>query len=323
MNVSREARVCVFGDLLYDCFVWADRLPRVGETVTGFRNGFFAGGKGGNQAVAAARLGARTTMLGKIGQDSHGEFLRGSLRESHIEDAGVLSDSEHPTGTCCVHVDRKGDNAIIVVPLANESISADDTDRMIPFIRDADVFLCQLQTNLDAVERCLRAARDAGVMTVLNPAPAKPGAEQLFHLADYITPNETEAESFSRCPQGTLGLDDWCGQSAAALLRQGARRVVITLGKQGSYYSDGAEVLRMPPFPVDAVDSTAAGDAFNAAFAIQMALGAGIGEALRYANAAGAVAASRHGSRPSLPTREDVLALMARTEQPRSTGGTR
>ncbi len=314
MSGNKRVRISVFGDLLYDCFVWADHLPRVGETVTGFKNGFFAGGKGGNQAVAAARLGAETTMLGKIGQDSHGEFLRNSLKESGINDAGVLTDAGNPTGTCCVHIDRNGDNAIIVVPLANESISVADTDQMIPHIRENDVFLCQLQTNLDAVERCMRAARAVGILVVLNPAPARPGAERLFHLADYITPNEIEAESFSQCLRGALDLDEWCGLAAKALRKQGAKRVVITLGKRGSYYGDEAKSFRTPPYPVEAVDSTAAGDAFSAAFAIQAALGIDVEEALRFANAAGAITASRHGSRPSLPTIDDVNALMTRTE---------
>lgn len=311
--MNRKIRVAVFGDLLYDCFVWADRLPRVGETVTGFRNGFFAGGKGGNQAVAASRLGADTFMLGKVGPDAHGEFLRTSLKNNRVDDTGVLTDPHIPTGTCCVHIDRQGHNAIIVVPLANVSVSSLDTEKMRVYIQDADIFLCQLQTNIDAVERCMDFARSAGVRIILNPAPAKPGAEKLFALADFVTPNETEAEFFSKKKRGKQPLNDWCGQAAARLHGLGAKRVLLTLGEQGSYYSGEDEEILCPPYKVDAVDSTAAGDAFNAAFAIRVAQDAPVRDAMRFANAAGAVAASHHGSQPSLPSRQDVEALMKAT----------
>lgn len=314
--MNGKVRVAVFGDLLYDCFAWADHLPRVGETVTGFRNGFFAGGKGGNQAVAASRLGAETSMLGKVGPDAHGEFLRTSLIYNHVDDAGVIIDPQIPTGTCCVHIDRQGHNAIVVVPLANNSVSTADTEKMRPFIQSADVFLCQLQTNLDAVERCMGFARSVGTRIILNPAPAKPGAEKFFALADFITPNETEAEFFSQTQRGKQPIMDWCRQASARLHELGAKRVLLTLGEQGSYYSGDEEEYLCPPFRVDAVDSTAAGDAFNAAFAIMAAGGAPVRDVMRFANAAGAVTASRHGSQPSLPSRLDVEALMATAAAP-------
>ncbi len=309
--MNRKVRVAVFGDLLYDCFVWADRLPRVGETVTGFKNGFFAGGKGGNQAVAASRLGAETVMLGKIGEDAHGEFLRAGLKENGVDGAGVLTDPKIPTGTCCVHIDRQGRNAIIVVPLANDAVSSADIEKMRPFILRADVFLCQLQMNLDAVERCVEIAREAGVMTILNPAPAKPGAEKLFDKADYLTPNETEAEFFSRRRRGRQPVTDWCRLAAARLKDLGAKRVLMTLGEHGSYYSGEGDEFLTPPFSVEAVDSTAAGDAFNAGFAIMSARGETLRDAARFANAAGAVAATRHGSQPSLPRLAEVEALLS------------
>lgn len=307
--MSRKIRVAVFGDLLYDCFVWADRLPRVGETVTGFKNGFYPGGKGGNQAIAVSRLGADAVMLGKVGSDAHGEFLRSSLKENRVDDTGVLTDPRIPTGTCCVHIDREGNNAIVVVPLANDEISSGDTQVMQPFIGGSNIFLCQLQPNIDAVERCMEFARHAGITTVLNPAPAKPGSEKLFALADYVTPNVTEAEFFSKIKRGKQPIIDWCRQAAARIHELGALRVVITLGEEGAYYSGEVEIF-CPPFSVNAVDSTAAGDAFNAGFAISIANGSSIRDAMLFANASGAITASRHGSQPSLPFRAEVDLLV-------------
>ena len=184
--MSRKIRVAVFEDLLYDCFVWADRLPRVGETVTGFKNGFYPGGKGGNQAIAASRLGADTVMLGKVGSDAHGEFLRNSLKGNRVDETSVLTGPRIPTGTCCVHIDREGNNAIIVVPMANDAISSGDTKFMQQFIIGSDVFLCQLQTNLDAAERCMAYAHEAGI--IRRPRNTSPWAAPAWARATVQRP---------------------------------------------------------------------------------------------------------------------------------------
>lgn len=297
-----QPSIAVLGDLLYDCFVWAERLPRVGETVTGFENGFFAGGKGGNQAVAAARLGARVAMLGKVGQDERGAFLLVALRDSGVGTEGVLVDPRRQTGTDCVHVDRAGNNAIIVVPQANEHIAADEVMKHKKLIERADVLLVQLQVNVEAVAAALAVARAAGVATVLNPAPAREVPEGLFALADYLTPNETEAEFYAGLYRDGMDHEAWRAAAAERIRRRGARRVVITLGEMGAYFCGPEGAFTAPPFPVEAVDTTAAGDAFNAAFAIQVALGADVQRAVRRGNAAGALAAAYRGSQPSLPT---------------------
>lgn len=299
-------RVAVFGDLLYDCFIWAERLPRVGETVTGYRNGFYAGGKGGNQAVVTARLGACTAMLGKVGQDERGRFLLDRYRENGVNVDGVVVDPGADTGTCCVHIDRAGNNAIIVAPLANCRITQAEVEAMAPAIRGAQVLLCQLQVNLDAALRALNIAREAGVITLLNPAPACRVPDGLFALADYVTPNETEAEFFTGVYREGLALEDWCRRAARQMHHLGARRLIITLGDKGAWYSDGKEAWLQPPFAIQPVDSTAAGDAFNGALALLLAQGAPVRAAMVYASAAGAITASRAGSMPSLPTRAEV-----------------
>jgi len=312
--MKKKLRIAIAGDLLYDCFAWADRLPRMGETVTGYRNGFYQGGKGGNQAIAAARLGAEAWMLGKVGRDERGNFLLAELRKNGVHTEGVIVSDETHTGTCCVLVDSQGHNAIIVIPLANEQITDAEGERFKERIALSDAVLCQLQLRPETVLQVLRAARQAGRLTVLNPAPAKPLPEGAFALADYVTPNETEAEFYTGIAREGLPLAEWCREAGRRFLELGARRVLLTLGEHGAYYEDGQVCFYTPPFQVDAVDSTAAGDAFNAALIVRLAGGDDVRDAIVYANAAGALTASRPGSQPSLPTAESIAVfLRART----------
>lgn len=298
--------IAVFGDLLYDCFIWSDRLPRVGETVTGNASGFFASGKGGNQAATCAHLGAKTYMLGKVGSDERGDFLLETMRENGVDVSGVIIDPVIPTGTDCVLVAKDGHNAIVVAPNANASVTAAEVDAMRPYFERAEAALFQLQVNADAVERAMRLAKECGAQVILNPAPACEIPDEMFALADYVTPNETEAEFFTGIYREGLALADWCDKAAEALHRRGVKRLIITLGDQGAYYSDGAESFILPPFSIDAVDSTAAGDAFNGGLALRVAEGDDIRSAMRYASACGAITATKRGSMPSLPGREEV-----------------
>lgn len=304
--------IAVFGDLLYDCFIWADRLPRQGETVTGYASGFFAGGKGGNQAVVCARLGARSLMLGKVGADSRGEFLLNAMRENGVDVSGVVVDPENPTGTDCVHVASSGHNAIIVAPLANVRVTSAEVDAMRPWFERAQVALFQLQVNADAVERAMALAKDCGAILVLNPAPACEVPNRMFELADYVTPNETEAEFFTGIYREGMALEDWRERAAEALHGRGARRVIITMGEHGAHYSGPDGAFMMPAFSIEAVDSTAAGDAFNGGLALKLAEGRELREAMRYASACGAIATTRRGSMPSLPTNAEAEAFLKR-----------
>ncbi len=304
--MSKSVRVVILGDLLYDCFVWADHLPRMGETVTGYANGFYSGGKGANQAVQAARLGAEVYMIGKVGVDERGTFLIDSLKSSGVNTDYVITDANEATGTDCVQIDRNGNNAIVVVPLANEHIRPEEIEGMASLIGSADVFISQLQVNEEAIEAALRLAHGAGVRTVLNPAPARKMPDAFFSLPDYLTPNETEAEFFTGCYQKDMDMQAWRTAAAKRFFEMGARRLVITLGAQGALYCEGGESFVVPPYPVKALDTTAAGDAFNAAFAIRLAQGADVRAALAYGNAAGALTASRMGSQPSMPTVQEM-----------------
>ncbi|MCL1855203.1 MAG: ribokinase [Clostridia bacterium] len=308
--MKKRLRIAVAGDLLYDCFAWADRLPRMGETVTGYQNGFFQGGKGGNQAIAAARLGAEVWMLGKVGRDERGDFLLSELDKNGVHTEDVIISDQVSTGTCCVQVDSQGHNFIIVVPLANEQITDAEGHDFEARITQSDAVLCQLQLRPETALQVLRAARKAGCLAVLNPAPAKALPEDAFAMADYVTPNETEAEFYTGLSRESLPLAEWCEEASRRLLRMGARRVLLTLGEHGAYYKDGRECFLTPAFSVDAVDSTAAGDAFNAAFILRIAMGDAVRDAVVYANAAGALTASKRGSQPSLPTAKCVAEFL-------------
>ena len=298
--------IAVFGDLLYDCFIWSDRLPRVGETVTGYASGFFASGKGGNQAATCARLGAQVYMLGKVGQDERGRLLLDTMLENGVNVDGVVVSSEHPTGTDCVLVARDGKNAIVVAPNANATVTAAEVEGMRPYFEAAESALFQLQINTDAVEAAMRLARECGCKVVLNPAPACEIPDRMFSLADYVTPNETEAEFFTGIHREGMDLAKWREVTAKALHERGVKALIITMGEHGAYYSGPEGAFMMPAFRIQPVDSTAAGDAFNGGFAVCIAGGAGVREAMRYASACGAITTMRRGSMPSLPNTEEV-----------------
>lgn len=298
--------IAVFGDLLYDCFIWSDRLPRVGETVTGYASGFFASGKGGNQAATCARLGAQVYMLGKVGRDERGQILLDTMLENGVNVDGVVVSDEYPTGTDCVLVARDGKNAIVVAPNANATVTAEEVEGMRPYFEQAESALFQLQINADAVEHAMRLAKECGCKVILNPAPACEIPDSMFALADYVTPNETEAEFFTGIRCEGMELDQWREAAAKAMHDRGAKMLIITMGEHGAYYSGPEGAFMMPAFKINPVDSTAAGDAFNGGLAVSIAGGRDIKEAMRYAGACGAITTMRRGSMPSLPNSEEV-----------------
>ena len=301
-----RATIAVFGDLLYDCFIWSDRLPRVGETVTGYASGFFASGKGGNQAAVCAKIGAEVYMLGKVGADERGDFLLETMRGANVNVDGVIVDPVHPTGTDCVLVAKDGHNAIVVAPNANATVTAEEVEGMRSYFERAQVALFQLQINSDAVEHAMKLAKDCGCRVVLNPAPACEVPDSMFALADFVTPNETEAEFFTHIYQADYPMEIWREKAAQALHDRGAGTVIITMGEHGAYYSGPEGAFMMSAFRIDPVDSTAAGDAFNGGLAVSLAEGKPIREAMRIASACGAITTTRRGSLPSLPAAEEL-----------------
>ncbi len=306
---EKKVRIVVLGSILYDCVVWADRLPKKGETVVGYKNGFFCGGKGANQAVQAAKLGAEVYMISKVGRDNEGQILLNNLKENGVNTDFIKIEDNCRTDTCCIHVDKNGDNAIMIATDAGKHIQPEDVLCAEEIFKTADVFLTQLEVNPETVEFALKLAKKLDKVTILNPAPPRDISVELFKYADYITPNETESEFFSDI-ENDKDVSTWCDEVGKKLLSLGSKAMVITLGKKGAYFTDGTICSILPTFDVTPTDTTAAGDAFNAAFAVKIGEGASIDEALKYANAAGSLAASKEGAQSSLATREEIEALV-------------
>lgn len=305
---TRPPIIVVVGSLNIDLVVRAARRPQRGETLTGDSFGTFVGGKGLNQAIAAARLGAQAGMVGRVGADDFGHTLLRALADEGIAAAHVARDAETSSGVALIIVDAEGDNSIVIVPGANGRVSVEDIEQAAATIAAADAVLLQLETPLAAVERAAVFAHNAGVRVLLNPAPAQPLSETLLHLVDVIVPNESEAQLLT----GISIVDDETAERAAwALLARGARAVVLTLGARGALLVEPAGIERIPGYRVPVVDTTAAGDAFCGALAVRLAAGASLAAAARYANAAGALAVTAAGAAPSLPRTKEIAALLA------------
>ena len=296
------AKIVVVGSFNADLVAYLERMPRPGETVHGDRFATSAGGKGSNQAVAAARLGAEVTFVGRVGNDVFAELAYEIWDAEGVNRDYVSADDEVATGVAPILVDSSGENMIVVVLGANSRLRAADIDAARERIAAADVLVTQLEINLDMVQYALATAKQANVATILNPAPAAAIPQSLIDLADYLTPNETELETLS-----ASGGD--FAAAARGLLTRGDQTAVVTLGAQGAQIVSGVESLTIPTYAVDVVDTTGAGDAFNAGLAVALAEGKALPEAVRFANAAAALSVTKPGAAPSAPYRAAVDAL--------------
>lgn len=296
--------IIVIGSLNMDLVVRTPRLPAPGETILGSAFSTAPGGKGANQAVAAAKLGAPVKMIGRLGADEFGHALRSTLSAVGVDTRLIPEDAAATTGVALISVENSGQNSIVVVPGANGRVVRDDVDKGRDAIVSARVMVAQLEIPLDTVAYALRVAREAGVLTILNPAPAQPLPPEVFQDADVLIPNETEAAHLTGVP-----VTDFASAAAAAsaLKQMGARRVIITLGAKGAYWLDEkGKSKQIASFPVQAIDTTAAGDAFVGALAASLARDQDWETTLRTASAAGALAATKLGAQPSLPTRAEL-----------------
>jgi ribokinase len=298
----------VVGSINLDLVVRCAALPRPGQTVTGDDLGEVGGGKGANQAVAAARLGAATTLIGRVGGDSAGQRLRDGLAAEEVHVPGDLVSPEVSSGVAIIAVERGGENHIVLIPGANARLTPADIAQHGAHIRAARVLLLQLEVPIATVLAAARLARAAGVKVLLDPAPAPASLDPELVRVDLLSPNRSEAETLVGRPLPTIGA---VAEAARELVARGAGAVVITLGGDGALLCAEGATLHLPAMAVDAVDATAAGDAFKAALALRWAEGATLAEAVRFALAAGALAASRPGAQPSLPYRHQVDSLLA------------
>ena len=274
------------------------RFPMPGETVLGHRISFFPGGKGANQACAIARLGGKPRFVGKVGNDSFGLQIISSLRQAGVDTSNVFAEQDMSTGTAMILVTESGENAIVVASGANRHVDAAFVADRLQRI-DVQTVLVQLETPLESVLECKRRAK----LTILNPAPATDLPPEIYRDLDWITPNETEVERLTGIqPNDT----ESCEAAALELRSRGVRNVVITLGAKGSYLATAEGSRHCPSIEVSVVDSTAAGDAFSGALAMSLNAGMPPERAVRIANCAGALATTKMGAQPSLPTYEDL-----------------
>jgi ribokinase len=300
--------VVVVGSINMDLVATAERIPLAGETISGLEFTTFPGGKGANQAVAVARLGYPVNMIGRLGEDSFGDELQAHLKSAGVDTSGVKR-VPGTSGVAVIVVSRTGQNCIVVIPGANDRLLPEDLDRHIEEIRSASLVLSQLEVPLDTVIRLGEICEREGVPLVLDPAPARPLPKELIRNVTWFTPNETEAEVYL----SHVGVHGGPETSAGALLSLGARNIILKQGERGYILAtaDGS-IESFPAFKVESVvDTTAAGDAFNGAFAVGLVTGSTPTESARFAAAAGAISVTRRGAQPSMPNREEVENLLA------------
>jgi ribokinase len=297
--------VVVVGSLNADLVTRVARFPAPGETVGGHDFKVHPGGKGANQAYAAARLGGRVFMIGRVGTDAHGDLLTTSLQQAGVDVANVGRDPEAPTGLALITLDNAGENQIVLVSGANGRLQPEHVLACEGRIASAAVVLLQLEVPMATVEAAARVARAGGATVILDPAPAQALSPALLDCVDYLTPNQSELAVLTG--EGP-GREERIG--ARRLLAGGRRRVVVKKGEEGARLFDGDREYFWPALRVPVVDSTGAGDAFNAALAVALAEGRTIEEAGRFAVVTGALCVTRHGAQPSMPTRAEVEAMV-------------
>ena len=299
--------IVVLGSSNTDMILQVARIPRPGETILGGRFSMAAGGKGANQAVAAARAGGKTAFLARVGNDLFGQQAIDGLTSDGILVDHIRRDDEAPSGTALIFVADSGENSIGVASGANARLSPDDVRQTAEVIGSASILLLQLETPLETVEAALKIAAEKKVRVILNPAPAQPLSRDILRQVSFLTPNESEAELLTGIP-----VHDAAGAARAAesLRNNGPEGVVITLGAAGVYVASDSFTGAVEGFAVEAVDTTAAGDVFNGALAVGLAEAMPLPAAIRFANAAAALSVTKLGAQPSAPTRNEIQNML-------------
>jgi ribokinase len=312
-NDKKTKPITIMGIFVVDLAFRTKTLPVWGETLLGsyFRMG--PGGKGSNQSVAAARLGAKVYFISKVGDDNFGEIAKKTLETEGVDTQFLTQTTEHATGAAAIIVEESsGENAIIVTPGAANALSHQEIHAARDRIRDSSIFMTQLELPLSLVEHGLRTARELGVPTILNPAPARTLDNSIFPLCDYMTPNESEAAALTGCSVETL---EDAGRAADVLLARGVQNVILTLGARGALVKTPYFTQHVPAFQAGkVVETTGAGDAFNAGLAVALSEGLDVIEATRFGCAVAGISVTRHGAAPSMPKRQEVMELIAQKQ---------
>lgn len=313
---SPKATVVIVGSVNMDLVVRVPKLPAPGETLAGSEFRTAPGGKGANQAVAIARLGGRAIFIGCVGDDAFGSELLRNLRAESVNTRHVRRVPRSPSGIAVISVEDSGQNSIAIVPGANARLGVADIRRLRQVITRADALLCQLEIPLPTVAAALNLASQHDVFSVLDTAPVPPdGLPTSITRMDILSPNQSEASRLTGLPCETL--HDARRVARKLIRRHDANVVVVKMGGAGAIaHACVGEPFQAPAFPVQPVDTTAAGDAFTAALTLRLAEGASLGESLRFANAAGALATTRHGAQQAMPTRAQVERLLQRSPAP-------
>ena len=303
--------VVVFGSINMDLVARSVRLPKPGETITGHSFQTIPGGKGANQAVACARLGAATWMVGRVGGDVFGINLKDQLESDGVDHENVVVDSSSSSGVALIVVEDSAENIIIVVPGANGQVGEQDLQRLDGVLERSKVLLLQLEVPLNTVTAAAKLAKAKGVHVILDPAPAQVLPPEIYPLLDVITPNETEAEWLVGFP---IRSNDDAARAAVLLQERGAQNVIVKMGRRGALARIGDKEKFYEPFRVNAVDTVAAGDAFNGALGAALSEGKAIEESVRWGMAGGALSVTREGAQPAMPTREELLAFLQKAK---------
>ena len=294
--------ITVLGIFVADISFSGNKLPSMGETILGDSYNVGPGGKGCNQAIAISRLGGKVKFISKLGDDDYGKLAINKLKKDNIDTSNIIISNKHKTGVAGIHVDRNtGKNAITVVRGAPSSLTTKEVDTSL--FKQSKIFLTQLEIPIEVTLHCLKAAKEYGLINILNPAPACKLSDDFFKLIDYFTPNETEAEFYTGIK---IKNENDAKVSAKKLIEMGIKKVIITLGEKGLFYSDGKEEIFIEASSDKAVDTTGAGDAFNGGFSFALLKGKKIKECLEIANKVAGISTTKLGAGDSMPVLKDI-----------------
>ena len=296
--------ISVLGIFVADISFSGPKIPAVGETILGNKYNLGPGGKGCNQAVAIARLGGKVNFISKIGKDAYGKLALETLKKNNINTENIIQDEKLQTGVAGILVDKQsGKNAINVIVGAPNSLKISEINNQINLIKSSKIFLTQLEIPKDVTLHCLKTAKENGCLTILNPAPASEISKEFYSYIDYFTPNETEAEFYTGIK---ITNEKEAKQAADKLINLGIKKIIITLGEKGLFYSDGQEEIHLKASSVKAIDTTGAGDAFNGALAFSLSKGKPIKACLELANKAAGLSTTKLGAGDAMPFIKDV-----------------
>jgi ribokinase len=303
------SKISVLGIFVADISFSGNKIPSVGETILGNSYNVGPGGKGCNQAIAIARLGGEVNFISKIGKDDYGQLAINTLDQNNIDTSTIIQSADHQTGVAGIMIDKKtGKNAINVITGAPSTLTIEEVNKNIEKIKNSKIFLTQLEIPKDVTLYALKTAKENKVLTILNPAPASVISKEFYNYIDYFTPNETEAEFYTGIK---ITNEKQAKEASIKLLKFGLKKVIITLGEKGLFYSDGNEDIYLKATPVKAIDTTGAGDAFNGGLAYALSQNKSIKESLNLANQVAGLSTLKLGAGNTMPYFKDLLNFQA------------